>query len=105
MPSQPASRPSEKSSRPDLVNGPIAATLLMFALPVLGSNVLQSLNASINAIWVGHYLGEAALTATSNANIVLFFLLGVVFGISMATTILVGQSIGAATSSRRTSSR
>src|SRR5450830_204307 len=82
------------SSRPDLVNGPIAKTLLMFALPVLGSNILQSLNASVNAIWVGHYLGEAALTATSNANIILFFLLGVVFGISMATTILVGQSIG-----------
>jgi len=95
MYAQPASPRPLKSSRPDLVNGPIATTLLMFALPVLGSNVLQSLNASVNAIWVGHYLGEAALTATSNANIVLFFLLGVVFGISMATTILVGQSIGA----------
>ncbi|MFL9925587.1 MATE family efflux transporter [Herbaspirillum lusitanum] len=82
------------NSRPDLVNGPIARTLLLFSLPVLGSNVLQSLNASVNAIWVGHYLGEAALTATSNANIILFFLLGVVFGISMATTILVGQAVG-----------
>ncbi len=80
---------------PALTEGPIASTLLMFALPILGSNVLQSLNASVNAIWVGHYLGEAALTATSNANLILFFLLGVVFGISMATTILVGQSMGA----------
>lgn len=82
------------ASRPDLVNGPIARTLLMFSLPVLGSNILQSLNASVNAVWIGHYLGESALTAASNANIILFFLLGVVFGISMATTILVGQAIG-----------
>lgn len=86
--------PAPRPARPDLVNGPIARTLLMFALPVLGSNILQSLNASVNAIWIGHYLGEAALSAASNANIILFFLLGVVFGISMATTILVGQAVG-----------
>ena len=79
----------------DLTRGPIGKTLFWFSLPVLGSNVLQSLNASINAMWIGHYLGESALTAASNANILLFFLLGVVFGISMANTILIGQSIGA----------
>ena len=42
----------------DLTGGPIARTLLLFALPVLGSNVLQSLNGSINAVWVGRFLGE-----------------------------------------------
>ncbi|TCV92789.1 putative MATE family efflux protein [Luteibacter rhizovicinus] len=78
-----------------LTQGPIASTLLLFALPILASNVLQSLNASVNAIWVGHFLGESAFAATSNANLILFFLLGVVFGISMATTILVGQTTGA----------
>ena len=83
--------------KPDarLTTGPIGRTLLLFSLPVLGSNILQSLNASINSVWVGRYLGEAALTATSNANIILFFLLGVVFGISMANTIMIGQAIGA----------
>jgi len=80
---------------PLLTEGPIARSLLLFSLPILGANVLQSLNASVNAIWIGHYLGEAALTAVSNANLVLFFLLGVVFGISMANTILVGQAVGA----------
>lgn len=79
----------------DLTKGPIAKTLLVFALPVLGSNVLQSLNGSVNAVWVGRFLGESALTATSNANLVLFLLLGTVFGIGMAATILVGQSVGA----------
>ena len=50
---------------------------------------------SVNSIWVGRYLGEAALTATSNANVVMFLLIGVAFGIAMAATILVGQCIGA----------
>jgi putative MATE family efflux protein len=80
---------------PPLTEGPIARTLLLFALPILGSTVLQSLNASVNAMWIGHYLGEAALTATSNATLILFLLLSAVFGVSMACTILVGQSLGA----------
>ena len=78
----------------DLTRGPIARTLAAFALPVLGTSVLQSLNASINAVWVGRFLGEAALAATSNANLVLFLLLGTVFGVGMAATIVVGQSMG-----------
>jgi putative MATE family efflux protein len=86
-------KPSERGR--DLTRGPIGKTLLWFTLPALGSSVLQSLNASINAAWIGHYLGENALTASSNANLLLFFLLGVVFGISVANSVLVGQAIGA----------
>jgi len=80
--------------RRDLTQGPIAPTLFLFALPILGGNVLQSLNGSVNAIWVGRFLGEEALAAVANANNILFFLLGAVFGVGMAATILVGQAMG-----------
>lgn len=83
------------SSTRDLTQGPIGKTLLVFSLPILAGNVLQSLNGSVNAIWVGGYLGEAALTATANANNLLFALIGLVFGVGMAATILVAQSMGA----------
>jgi putative MATE family efflux protein len=78
-----------------LTEGSISGGLLRFALPILYANVLQSLNGSVNSIWVGRFLGEAALTATSNANTVMFLLIGAAFGIAMAATILVGQRIGA----------
>ncbi|MBN2972165.1 MATE family efflux transporter [Roseomonas aeriglobus] len=91
----PTSSPSPgRGNGRDLTSGPIAGTLLAFALPTLGSNILQSLNGSINTIWVGHFLGEAALAATSNANIIMFLMFGAVFGFGMAATILVGQAIG-----------
>ncbi len=80
--------------RQDLTTGAIGPTLLAFALPTLGSNILQSLNGSINAIWVGRFLGEGALAATSNANIIMFLMFGAVFGFGMAATILIGQSWG-----------
>ncbi|WP_101927587.1 MULTISPECIES: MATE family efflux transporter [Luteimonas] len=84
----PASQPR------DLTTGPIASTLFVFALPILGGNVLQSMNGSVNAVWIGRFLGEDALAAIANANNILFFLLGAVFGVGMAATILVAQAIG-----------
>src|SRR3954447_24749023 len=86
------------ASRPhggrDLTQGPIAKTLLAFALPTLISSILQSLNGTVNAIWVGRFLGENALAATSNANMVMFLLTAFVFGFGMASTILIGQYWG-----------
>jgi putative MATE family efflux protein len=78
-----------------LTEGSIAPALLAFSLPILFGNVLQSVNGSVNAIWVGKYLGEAALAAVGNSNVVMFLLFGVMFGFSMASTIMVAQCIGA----------
>ena len=78
----------------DLTSGPIGRTLLAFAIPTMLSSVLQSLNGSINAIWVGRFLGEDALAATSNANLVMFLLMAFVFGFGMAATVMVGQAMG-----------
>jgi putative MATE family efflux protein len=83
-----------RPDRRDLTVGPIGPTLLAFALPTLGSSVLQSLNGSVNAIWVGRFLGEDALAATTNGNLVMFLLMAFVFGFGMAATILIGQAFG-----------
>lgn len=85
-----ASRPGQR----DLTVGPIGKTLLAFAIPTLVSSIIQSLNGSINAIWVGRFLGEEALASTSNANLVMFLLMAFVFGFGMAATVMIGQSFG-----------
>jgi putative MATE family efflux protein len=82
------------AARPDLTTGAIGPKLLMFAVPTLFSSILQSLNGSINSIWVGRYLGPEALAATTNANLIMFLTMSFVFGFGMAGTILVGQAYG-----------
>ena len=67
---------------------------MLFSLPLLGGNALQSLNGTVNQIWVSHTLGEVAITALGNANIVMMLMLGVIFGVGMAANILVGQAVG-----------
>jgi len=84
------SGPASGKGGKDLTQGPIASTLLLFAVPTLASNVLQSLNGSINAIWVGRFLGAQALAATANANIIMFLMFSVVFGFGMLAGNLLG---------------
>lgn len=88
------SDPASTGKQRDLTEGSIAKTMLLFALPTLGSSILQSLNGSINAVWVGRFLGEEALAATANGNILMFILISFVFGFGMASTILIGQAMG-----------
>jgi len=84
-----------RRGRPDLTQGPITRTLLLFSLPLLGGNALQSLNGTVNQIWVSHTLGETAITALGNANIVMMLMLGSIFGVGMAANILIAQAVGA----------
>ncbi|MCB2075036.1 MAG: MATE family efflux transporter [Novosphingobium sp.] len=90
----------ESPSRPvprqgDLTQGPILRTLIIFAIPTMLSNVLQTLGQTINTIWVGQLLGEGALAATVNANLVMFLVFSTVFGFGMAATVKVGHGLGA----------
>jgi putative MATE family efflux protein len=89
-----SARQANPGGRGDLTQGHIGKTLLAFALPTLISSILQSLNGTVNAIWIGRFLGESALAATSNSNMIMFLLMAFVFGFGMASTVLVGQAFG-----------
>ena len=89
------SKAAPAAMRGDLTQGPVMRTLLLFAVPTLVSNVLQSLNGTINSIWVGRLIGEEALAATANANIIMFLVSSLAFGFGMAGTVKIGQRFGA----------
>jgi putative MATE family efflux protein len=78
-----------------LTEGPILRTLILFSIPTMLANILQTLGQTINTIWVGQLLGESALAATVNANLVMFVVFSTVFGFGMAATVRVGHNLGA----------
>ena len=81
--------------RGDLTEGPIASSLVLFALPIMGGNLLQSLNGSVNLFWVSRSLSETAISAVGNANLLLNITLTGIFGIAMAANVMIGQAMGA----------
>src|SRR5512136_565593 len=95
-------QPGEKPPRPpraafgrDLTTGSIPRHLVAFSLPMLGGSALQTAYSFVNAIWVGQFLGKTALAAVTVSFPVLFVLIAVAGGLTMATGILVAQYFGA----------
>lgn len=68
---------------------------LFFLLPLLLTNILQSLSGTINTIFVGQLLGVQAIAAVSVFAPVLFFLMAFIIGIASGSSILIGQAWGA----------
>ena len=69
--------------------------MLVFLVPLMISNVLQSASQTFTSIFLGRMLGVGALAASSSIFPVLFFLISFFFGIASASTVLIGQAYGA----------
>src|SRR5690606_5791001 len=74
---------------------PLWQRFLIFLLPLMLANILQSLSGTINNIYVGQLLGVEALAAVSLFFPIMFFLIAFVIGISAGATVLIGQAWGA----------
>ncbi|MCX8130450.1 MAG: MATE family efflux transporter [Clostridia bacterium] len=79
----------------DLTVGSIPRHLLTFSLPMLIGNLLQTGYSLVNAIWIGRKVSEDALGAASISFPIVFILIALSSGATMATTILVSQYYGA----------
>lgn len=78
-----------------MTTGSIPRHLIAFALPMLAGSLLQTAYSFIDAIWVGRFLGTAALAAVTVSFPVIFVLIALGAGLTMATNVLIAQHFGA----------
>ena len=76
-------------------HGRILAPLLKFAVPVLGALILQAMYGAVDLLVVGRFGTSADVSAVSTGSQLMHTITVVVTGLSMGTTILLGQHIGA----------
>ncbi|MEA4882653.1 MAG: MATE family efflux transporter [Clostridia bacterium] len=79
----------------DFTTGSMPRHLLAFAMPMFIGNLLQAAYNTVDSIWVGRYLGPQALAAVSVGFPVIFALIALITGLTLATTTLVSQYYGA----------
>jgi putative MATE family efflux protein len=79
----------------DLTTGSIPRHLLNFSIPMLLGNLLQTGYGIVNTIWVGQKIGADAVGATQVSWPIIFMLISLASGATLATTILVSQYYGA----------
>nr|WP_093231094.1 MATE family efflux transporter [Thermoflavimicrobium dichotomicum] len=69
-------------------------SLILFFIPLVFSNVLQSLGGTVSSVLIGLKIGENALAAASAVFPITFFLVSFVIGLGSASSILIGQAFG-----------
>ncbi len=74
---------------------PLWQRFTFFLIPLMVSNILQSLSGTANAVYVGQMVGVEALAAISTFFPILFFLMSFIIGLSSGATVLIGQAWGA----------
>ncbi|RAL26033.1 MATE family efflux transporter [Thermoflavimicrobium daqui] len=74
--------------------------LLIFLIPMILSNALQSFGSTVGMIIMGQGLGENSLAAASSVMPVLFFLISLVIGLGSASSVLIGQAYGGGQTAR-----
>jgi putative MATE family efflux protein len=78
----------------DLTVGPVAGRLLLFALPLMFSNLLQTLYMMVDMVVVGKFVGTNCLSAVSIASQLIFLLTMVGMAFSSSGQILISQIVG-----------
>ena len=79
----------------DLTVGKEGRLIFYFALPMLFGNIFQQLYTIVDSVIVGNYIGKEALAAIGASFPVIFLLISLIIGISMGSTIIIGQYFGA----------
>ncbi len=68
---------------------------LIFLVPMMLANILQSLSGTLNNIFLGHMIGVQALAAASAFFPIMLFLISFVMGLGSGASVLIGQAWGA----------
>ena len=79
----------------NLTSGNITKNLVLFALPLLWANLLQSFYSIADMFVVGRTVGQSGLAAVSNASMICFIINSFCLGITMGGTVLIAQLKGA----------
>ena len=85
---------TDKKYEIDMCNGPLFHKIVIFAVPVMLSGILQLLFNAADVIVVGRYAGNQALAAVGSTGALINLLINVFVGLSVGANVLVARFYG-----------
>lgn len=85
----------EKKYEIDMCNGPILRKLLLFAIPLMLSSILQLLFNAADIVVVGRFAGDDSLAAVGSTSSLINLLTNLFIGLSVGANVLVARYFGA----------
>lgn len=75
----------------DLTQGDLLSNMIRFCVPLLITNLLNSIYNIVDGIWVGHLLGTDGLSAITNCWPIMIAAYAALAGVTVTTTVMVSQ--------------
>ncbi len=88
-------RSIKKKYEIDMCNGPILKKMLIFALPLMLSSILQLLFNAADIVVVGRFAGDDSLAAVGSTSSLINLLTNLFIGLSVGANVLVARYFGA----------
>lgn len=84
-----------KNNSHTLTKGSVGEGILLFALPLLGSSLIQQLYSTVDLIFVGQLLGTKASAAIGASGLIVTCLIGFFNGMAVGTNVFAARHYGA----------
>lgn len=84
-----------KNNSHTLTKGSIGKGILLFALPLLGSSLIQQLYSTVDLIFVGQLLGTKASAAIGASGLIVTCMIGFFNGMAVGTNVFAARHYGA----------
>ncbi len=79
----------------DMTSGPVLKKMLLFALPLMGSGILQLLFNAADIIVVGRFAGDNSLAAVGSTSSLINLLVNLFVGLSVGANVVAARNFGA----------
>ena len=81
----------------NLTEGTIWKKIFLFALPLLGSSLIQQLYNTVDLLFVGNWLTKESYAAVGASTLIVTCLVGFFTGMSVGSNVVIAQSLGSGT--------
>lgn len=86
---------NKRSNEMDMLHGPLAGKIILFALPLAASSVLQQLFNAADLAVVGRFANSQAMAAVGSNSSVISLLVSLFVGLSVGANVVVANLVGA----------
>ena len=85
----------KKTHSIDMCSGPLGKKILLFALPLMAANVMQTLFNLADVIVVGKFAGDLSQAAVTSTTSMINLLLAIFMGLAGGANVVIARAIGA----------
>jgi putative MATE family efflux protein len=79
----------------DMTNGPLLGKILLFAIPLMFSSILQLLFNAADIVVVGRFAGDNSLAAVGSTSALINLMVNLFVGLSVGANVLAAKNLGA----------